>query len=171
MTMSALHDEPFEEFAHLRGLLLWLAWDSNVGLDERFGIAEELEDIEQRVLDKAALLEIVPPVALDDVATSEANASIQHVARSSQLFSASSWFQKHIDWAGRINQLPKVSMPADRPNLRICVGDIAYIPSSKNPVLMVVSKVTGNAVGFAAFGGGPGEVSFIKDRVAALHFT
>jgi hypothetical protein len=168
MIVVALEGEPFEEIAHLRGLLLWLAWDCDVNLDERFGIAEEPGDVEIRILDKAALLEVAPPVIIDEVAIAEARDSIQQVARSTQLASASAWLQKSLDWAEAVNKSRSSAGAKGLGENKVGMGDIAYVTSSKAPVLMVVSKVIGNTVGFAAFGEELGAVSYLRDRVASL---
>ena len=73
---TTLGDERFDEFARLKGVLIWLAWDCDVRLDEQFDMKEEPEDVRQRLNEKAALLEFARMLKGDAIAQNEAANSI-----------------------------------------------------------------------------------------------
>lgn len=163
---AALGDERFDELARLKGLLIWLAWDCEVQLDERFGVREEPEDVRQRLIDKAALLEFAQMLKGDAVAQDEAANSILQTVQGGAAAAASRWVTGYFGWADKISQtaIPTTSGKG-KPNAAIAVGDLAVLTTEKAPKLRVVSAVTGQQVSLIDFGDEEGEIRFLSDRV------
>ena len=164
--ITALGDERFDELARLKGLLIWLAWDCEVQLDERFGLREEPEDVQQRLADKAALLEFAQMLKGDSVAQDEASNSILQSAQGGAATAASRWVIGYFGWADKITR-NAITTERDKakPNAAIAVGDLAVVTTEKTPKLRVVSAITGEHVSLIDFGDEDGEINFLRDRV------
>jgi len=164
---TALGDERFDELARLKGLLIWLAWDCKVQLDDRFDIREEPEDVRQRLREKATLLEFAQMLKGDAVAQDEAANSILQTVKGGAATAATRWVTGYFGWADRIS---RTAIPAAlgkvKPNIAIAVGDLAVVLTKDTaPRLRVVSAVTGQQVSLIDFGDEGGEIEFLKDRV------
>lgn len=166
---AALGDERFDELARLKGLLIWLAWDCEVQLDERFDIREEPEDVRQRLVDKAALLEFAQMLKGDAVAQEEAANSILQTVQGGAAAAASRWIASYFGWANKLSRIAIPTAPQKgKPNAAIAVGDLAVLTTEKSPKLRVVSSVTGQQVSLIDFGDEDGEIEFLRDRVVKL---
>ena len=166
---AALGDERFDELARLKGLLIWLAWDCEVRLDERFDIREEPEDVRQRLVDKAALLEFAQMLKGDAVAQEEAANSILQTVQGGAAAVASRWIASYFGWADKLSRIAIPTAPTKgKPNAAIAVGDLAVLTTEKSPKLRVVSSVTGQQVSLIDFGDEDGEIEFLRDRVVTL---
>jgi hypothetical protein len=166
---AALGDERFDELARLKGLLIWLAWDCEVQLDERFDIREEPEDVRQRLVDKAALLEFSQMLKGDAVAQEEAANSILQTVKGGAAAAASRWIAGYFGWADKLSRIAiPTAPPKGKPNAPIAVGDLAVLTTEKSPKLRVVSSVTAQQVSLIDFGDEDGEIEFLRDRVIKL---
>ncbi len=166
---TALGDEQFDELARLKGLLIWLAWDCDVRLDERFDLGEEPEDVENRLEDKATLLEFAQMLKGDPVARDEASNSILQIAQGGTAIAASRWITSYLGWADRILSQPKTTATSrETPVKALRVGDLAEITTDRPRKLRVVSGVTEQNVILIDFGGTDWKVKFLKDRVVKI---
>jgi hypothetical protein len=95
--LSEIDNGPVEEISRLHGLLVWLAWDSDVSLREIDDLRLSWEERQRRVYDKARLLAIAPRTATDSLATQEARESIIHGTRFNQLQQASNWLEVNLE--------------------------------------------------------------------------
>ncbi len=166
---TALGDERFDELARLKGLLIWLAWDCKIQLDERFNVREEPEDVRQRLIEKAALLEFAQMLKGDTVAQDEAVNSILQTVKGGAATTASRWVTGYFGWADRISRsaMPAAASKA-KPNAAIAVGDLAMVTTEKVPKLRVVSAVTGQQVSLIDFGDEDSEIEYVRDRVVKV---
>lgn len=164
-----LGDDRFDELARLKGLLIWLAWDCDLRLDDRFGMAEEPEDVEVRLCSKAALLEFAQMLKGDDMARDEASNSVLQTANGSTAIAASRWIGKYFGWADTIPST-SASVVDDRPGKAgtIAVGDIAVVTTEKQRKLRVVSSITAHQIGLIDFGRDNGEIQFVRERVVRV---
>lgn len=166
---AALGDERFDELARLKGLLIWLAWDCEVELDERFDIREEPGDVRQRLVNKAALLEFAQMLKGDFVAQEEAANSILQTVKGSAAAAASRWIAGYFGWSDKLSRIAiPTALPKGKPSAAIAVGDLAVLTTDKPPKLRVVSAVTGQQVSLIDFGDEDGEIKFLRDRVVAV---
>lgn len=163
---TALGDERFDELARLKGLLIWLAWDCDIRLDERFGLREDPADVQQRLTEKAALLEFAQMLKGDAVAQDEASNSILQSAQGGAAAAASRWVTGYFGWADKITRNAITTEPGKaKPNAAIAVGDLAVVTTEKAPKLRVVSATTDEHVSLIDFGDEDGEINFLRDRV------
>jgi len=166
---AALGDERFDELARLKGLLIWLAWDCEVQLDERFDIREEPEDVRRRLVDKAALLEFAQMLKGDAVAQEEAANSILQTVKGGAAAAASRWIAGYFGWADKLSRIAiSTAPPKGKGNAPLVVGDLAVLTTEKSPKLRVVSSVTGQQVSLIDFGDEDGEIEYLRDRVIAV---
>ncbi len=166
---TALGDERFDELARLKGMLVWLAWDCDVQLDERFGLKEEPEDVQQRLTEKAALLEFAQMLKGDSVAQDEASSSILQTVQGGAAIAASRWVTGYFGWADRISQhaIPTVTVRG-KSNTAVAVGGLAVVTTEKTPKLRVVSEVTRQHVSLIDFGEEDWKIQFLRDRVVGV---
>jgi len=166
---AALGDERFDELARLKGLLIWLAWDCQVQLDERYDVREEPEDVRLRLVDKATLLEFAQMLKGDTVAQDEAANSILQTVKGGAATAASRWVTGYFGWADRISRtaMPTAGSKAQL-NAAIAVGDLAVLTTEKTPKLRVVSAVTAQQISLIDFGDEDGEIEFLRDRVVKV---
>jgi hypothetical protein len=157
-----------DEVSRLPGLLLWLAWDCGVNIDDSRIFDEDPEDASLRISEKAMLLALAPTTSQDGIAFAEAKESILRTARPVQLTSAKAWLSRHIGWGRslgpRIAQFTKLPRKAGRPQ----PGDLAYATSVMDPVLGIVSSSTNEYVGLVDLSAESREVRYVPDKVAAI---
>jgi len=135
------------EVVHLRGLMIWLAWECKFRADKKFTFGEEIEDREDNVLQRAALLELVLPALPDADAREQAERSIQATATPSQALKANQWVQTHFAWGRHVAQCaasaPKHStQESEYPT----AGSIVALPRASGQTLYVVAGRDGGAV-------------------------
>ena len=131
-------------------------------------MAEDPEDVGDRLYDKAALLEFALMLRGDLVAQSEASASILRVARAGAATAGSAWLAQYSRWADRIGGLLDGGVPAF--NRKDCLrpGDLAVVTTLKPLKLRVVAEVTTNQVSLVDFGPENQTVSYLPDRVVRI---
>jgi hypothetical protein len=135
------------EVVHLRGLMIWLAWECKFRADKKFIFGEEIEDREDNVLQRAALLELVLPALADADAREQAERSIQATAALSQTLKANQWVQTHFSWGRHVAKcaasIPKHSTQgSEYPT----AGSIVALPQASGQILYVVAGRDGGAV-------------------------
>jgi hypothetical protein len=135
------------EVVHLRGLMIWLAWECKFRADKKFAFGDEIEDREYNVLQRAALLELVLPALPDADAREQAERSIQATATPSQTLRANQWVQTHFAWGRHVAQhaasIPKhLTQESEYPT----AGSIVAITQSSGQTLYVVAGRDGEAV-------------------------
>jgi len=166
---TALGDERFDELARLKGLLIWLAWDCDVQLDERFGFKEEPDDVQERLRDKAALLEFAQMLKGDSVAQDEASNSILQTVQGGAATVATRWVTGYFGWADRISRTPiPAAAVKGKQSMVVGIGDLAVVPTEPVPKLRVVSAVTGPYVSLFDFGEEDSAIQYLKDRVVKV---
>ena len=150
---SALGDERFDELARMKGLLIWLAWECDVNLSERFSTAEEPKEVERRVQDKAALLEFAMIVQGDSLAQAEAAESIMRAATSGRATTGAAWLAVYSRWADRVTDA--VRKLQDMTTMKIGPlrsGDLAVITTTTPLRPRVVASATSQQVSLVDFG-------------------
>lgn len=161
-------DARLDEVSRMQGLLLWLAWDCGVKLEEGRLFGEEPEETYQRVSDKAILLALAPSTSQDNIAVAEAEESVLRTSKAFQLTSATEWLAKHIGWgkslSSNIERFTKLPRKPGRPE----PGDLAYATSLKEPFLSVVRSSSDGYVCLADLSSDTEEVCYVADKVAAI---
>jgi len=163
---TTLGDERFDELARMKGLLIWLAWECGVKLDERFSIAEAPEDVEQRVQDKAALLEFALIMQADTLARVEASESITRTATSGRAGAGAAWLAQYSRWADRIEGVVrKLESGVGVKRGSLHCGDLAVITTVVPPRPRVVAGVSSDRVTLVDFGEDSTTISYQPSRV------
>jgi hypothetical protein len=166
---TTLGDERFDELARMKGLLIWLAWECGVKLDERFSIAEEPEDVERRVQDKAALLEFALIMQSDALARGEASESITRTASSGRAGAGAAWLAQYSRWADRVEAVVRVlQTPGGTKRGPLHCGDLAVITTVDSPRPRVVAGVSNDRVALVDFGEDSGTISYQPNRVEGV---
>jgi len=167
--VTALGDERFDELARMKGLLIWLAWECDVRLDERFSIAEDPEDVERRIQDKAALLEFAMILQNDPIAQGEAAESIARSTSSGRAGAGAAWLAQYSHWAQRVERVvQKVMVARDLKVEHLNCGDIAVVTSISPLRPRVVAQVTSDHVALVDFAEESASISFQPGRVARI---
>ncbi|GFE79949.1 hypothetical protein GCM10011487_19490 [Steroidobacter agaridevorans] len=164
--VATLGTETFDEIARLKGLLIWLAWDCGVALDERFGISEHREAVEERIRNKAVLLELVQILSGDDISLEEARTSILSVANPGVHQAAAKWLVTCESW-GRVVDEVLTRIRGDRipPVQPSQIGSLAFATALARPRLRIVSSVSSGAVALFDF---EQEIQYRPDRVSSV---
>lgn len=152
----------------MKGLLIWLAWDCHVNLDDRMSMSEEPEDVERRIYDKAALLEFALMLRGDSIAQTEASASILQVAHGGAVTVGAGWLAKYSHWADRIVKLLDGPTAKYSDRDRLLPGDLALITTLKPPRFRVVWSVANDRVSLVDFGEEDRSMEFLRDRVVRV---
>ena len=163
---AAATDEQPDEVQRLPGLLLWLAWDCGVRLDERVIYGEEPDAARERATHKAMLLAISPVAAVNAIAREEAERSVLKAARASQVASARTWLAAQLAWGERVRLAAQSR--ATRVDGRPRVGDLAFIAADGPSDLYVVSTANAGYIGLVDLSDADAEARFLPDRVAPL---
>jgi hypothetical protein len=128
------------EVVHLRGLMVWLAWECKFRADRKFALGDEIEDRDYNVLQRGALLELVLPVLPDVDAREEAERSVQATASPRQTLSAGQWLQAHFAWGRRIaRSAAQTDEHPQKGKGYLPVGSIVALPRSLGHSLHVVA--------------------------------
>lgn len=167
--VDTLADERFDELARMKGLLIWLAWECDVNIDDRFSIKEDPDDVGRRLHDKAALLEFAMMLKGDPLAQSEASASILRIAVGGRAIAGTAWLAKYSQWADRVAKLSEdVLTSSYEKDASLRRGDLAVVNTLRPIRLRVVAEVTRNRVVLVDFGEERGSVTFLPDRVVRI---
>lgn len=166
--VTAMGDERYEELARLKGLLIWLAWECRVTLDNRLSIREDTEDVQSRIYDKAALLEFALMLKGDELARSEAAASVLRVSTGGTAAAASAWLAKYEKWSDQISSLLEHKTPAPNPADVFSAGDLAVVTTQQPLRLRVVGQVAPGQISLVDFGEENLYMRFLRDRVARV---
>lgn len=135
------------EVIHLRGLMIWLAWECKFRADQKFALGDELEDRDHNVLQRAALLELVLPTLPETDACLEAERSVQTTASAHQTLSASQWLQTHFAWGRKIAvSVAQIHEHPQEGKGSLSVGSIVALSKSPGYSLHVVAGQYGEAV-------------------------
>lgn len=157
-----------DEVSRLPGLLLWLAWDNGVCLDDSRVFGEYPEDARRRIAEKAMLIALAPPASQDAIALAEAQGSVLRTAKPNQQASATEWLDRYISWgrllSQRIAHFKSLPKKAGRPE----PGDLAYATYVTNPILCVVSSSTEKYVGLVDLSCENDEIRYMADKVASI---
>jgi hypothetical protein len=161
----ALGGERFDEVARLKGLLMWLAWDCGIALDQRYGLAEYREDVDDRVWSKAALLELVQILSGDSISLEEARSSILSVAKAREHQAATRWIKECEAWTHQVEKALH-RMRSNRVVARspATIGVLAFANAISTPRLRVVSSVSDGSVALFDF---DEELQYRHDRVSS----
>jgi hypothetical protein len=145
-------DEPIEEVAFLRSLLLWLAWDLGEELTDRIGPLVEDADATRAVRANAVLYELLPAAAADPQETAELERSIRMtvVPTGTEGARAANWMRRHLAVGLAVRDM---SAEALRIKPGLARGMLAMVPKSAPTRLRVVSAVAGAEVTLWDFDG------------------
>jgi len=149
--VASLQDERYEELARLKGLLIWLSWDCDVSLDERYGYAEEPENVERRVTDKAVLLEFAQILVGDPLAQEEARNSILTSTGTREQLGAGRWLLNYLRFSELVEQRLASMHKQDRPRRKVQLGALAILPRAQDARLRVVSEVADSNIALVDF--------------------
>jgi len=136
--LNQLQNRPFEELSLIRGLLVWLAWDSDYHVEDPVGF-EDPDDVEDNIWGLSRLLPLASDLHDDREAIEKAKSAIEcsaHEYDPSDYDSA--WFLKFKRWADRINQLFTVKTVTAAAQRDPEPGDIVY--AGKPPRLFAVAQ-------------------------------
>lgn len=165
---KAIGNDACEEFARLRGLLLWLAWDCHVSLEQRYSVMEEPKQLWLKLWDKAALLEIAQYLPGDDLSLAEAHQSVMRCTTPSQRVSAAAWVREVTGWCERIAGLVSGGMVHAAVGAEPALGGLAFVSAGQDRHLRVVTQVEPQFVSLLDFSEGSGSVKFERKRVVSL---
>ena len=163
---AAATDEQPDEVQRLPGLLLWLAWDCGLRLDERAIFGEEPEAARERTIHKAMLLAISPAAADNPIAREEAEKSVLKTARASQAASAQTWLTSQLAWGQRVRQAAESR--SRRVDGKPRIGDLAFIAADGASDLYVVSTASAGYIGLVDLSDPDTEARFLPDRIATI---
>jgi hypothetical protein len=163
---AAATDEQPDEIQRVPGLLLWLAWDCGLQVDNRAMFGEEPDAARERAAQKAMLLAIAPVAAANLIAREEAEKSILRTARPSQTSSSRAWLATQLAWGEHLSK-PDQRHTTDR----LKVGDVAYIAARGPRELYVVSTSATDYIGLVDLSEADAEVRFLPDRIARFSST
>jgi hypothetical protein len=166
---ETLGGEHFEELARLKGLLLWLAWESEVKLVTSFSQMDEHDVLLEKVQDKSVLLEIAQYLPGDELSLKEARQSILRCASAAKRVSAARWLEQIELWCQGVDELllhgrGKPKLPGDT-----CVGDLAFV--NGQPHVRVVCAKDRQYVSLVDWGAEDAAIVFASDRVMGLELA
>jgi len=139
--------------------------DCGVTLDNRFGISEYREDVEERIWNKAALLELVQILSGDGISFEEARTSILSVATPGVHQSAVQWLAACEAWSHDVENARATMRGSSGGRLRVSqTGSLAFATAIAQPRLRIVSSAGDTHVTLFDF---HEEIVFQADRVAS----
>ena len=163
--VRTLGTDRFDEIARLKGLLMWLTWDCDLTLENRFGIAEHRQDVEERLWSKAALLELVQILSGDGISLEEARGSILSVADAGEHQAAIRWIEECEAWSREVERaLVRMRENILAPLRPKHIGSLAFANAISRPRLRVVSSVSDSSVTLFDF---YEEIPYRPDRVSS----
>jgi hypothetical protein len=128
------------EMVHLRGLLIWLAWECKFRADRRLALGDEIDDRDDNLLQRAALLELVLPALEEPDTCSEAQRSVVATANPHQSLAASQWLQVHFEWGRNVAEsAAKIMKRSTTRQGTTSAGSIVALPRSEGYSLHVVA--------------------------------
>ena len=165
---SACHDDPENDRPRLAGLLLWLAWDSQV--DARSIEKSDRYDrdwLDERLMEMAMLLEILAVTEKHEGAYEEAMRSIWRVAGDSKAHSSSKWLSHHRRWIRR-----GLRGVHDRCRLKPAItadpGDFGIVITEQTKRIRLVLGRSFKFVRLAEIGKKDNEAGYIPDVVNVI---
>lgn len=165
--LDSLGDERFDELARLKGLLIWLSWDCDVAIDERYGYSEEPDDVERRVEDKAVLLELAQILLGDGLAREEATNSVLQGTSGGQQQVAARWLATYFQFAGEVERYLLSLGTAEGLRRTVHLGDLAYIPAAQPRRLRVVSELADSNVALVDFSENDSKIRYESNKVVS----
>lgn len=128
------------EASMVRGLLLWLAWDSDLVVSNILD-CDDPEDLEAHLYGLARLVAMAPDVASDSEAFERAGEAIKTLWPQSKLDDYDpSWLDEVVKWCNEIDRMskkpPRQSVVKRGPD----IGDIVYPTKASVPSLFVVAE-------------------------------
>jgi hypothetical protein len=157
------------EVGHLRGLMIWLAWECKFRADHKISLGDEIEARDENIRQRAALLELVVPAVPDTDAFTEAERSVESTATARQTLSAREWLQTHLVWGRRVQQNAKIRSdyaPGDTGSL--ARGTIVALPSVTGRTLHVLAGYWGTNVVVFDFTVASHERQFLRTKVISI---
>ena len=157
------------EVAHLRGLMIWLAWECKFRADHKFSVSDEIEERDHNLLQRAALLELVLLTVPDEDACAEAARSVECTASTRVTVSARDWLQKHLVWGRSVHIHARTRR--DYPpggNGSLACGSIVALPSGAGRTLHVVASHDGPNVVVYDLGVESHERHFLRTKVVPI---
>jgi hypothetical protein len=148
-----------EEGVQLRVLLLWLAWDLGEELTEQVDRILDGHEKRARLRTNAVFLELLPPIADDEVARAELAQSISRTIRQTPAVAvrAAGWLDRHFvygaAWSKGVTE-----------GGALRVGGYCRVPGRSNAPRIILD-VSDRYVQFWDF---DDEVSFERDRVVTI---
>jgi len=166
-TAEAFKDDPDNDMARLLGLIIWLAWDSDLDLRKFEAIPTyDLENREQALLDMARLLEIAFRAGKHDGALEEARHSAWRTTPDAAQGKASLWMQHFESWAKNLVFLEN-SIQNSSESISPKTGHLGVAIKEKKQKLRIIVGAPGNVVRFAEIGRDNEEVSYQLAAVKA----
>jgi hypothetical protein len=157
------------EVGHLRGLMIWLAWECKFRADQKFSLGDEIEDREHNVLQRAVLLEFVVAAIPDPEACAEAERSVESTVTARQTLSAREWLQTHLVWGRRVQQNARTrSGYAPGATGSLARGTIVALPIGVDRSLHVVASHDGGIVVLVDLAVSSRERRFLRAKVVSI---
>ena len=168
---SLLHLKGLDDFehsddvAHLKGLLVWLAWDCGLTVDLRKPFMETSEQLEARLRRNAMMLALAQAVGSDDVVIDEARQSIGSLTAG------------ELDWLSALERLATECATFKQGGLELQPaesaepGDIAVHRRMQNWDLRVVVSSDGQYVSLMRLGRDKNRVSYLPGHLGVVHLT
>lgn len=134
-----------DELARLRGLVLWLAWDSDIHFIAKKAFDESNKEREERLRAKALMLLLAQLVKNDEVVIEEAKQSIGPLCSSDM-----DWLNWVLDADRAISRF--TAQEDDSVAIsQVSPGDIAYLPGVPKLGARVILRLDGGKVNLAFF--------------------
>jgi hypothetical protein len=169
---NALGKDPDEDVSRLLGLVLWLAYDSEMDARNLQQISKwDREQREEVLFNISKLLEIGIVSGRDEAVFKEAERSIYKTIKESSRGRAIEWLKYHRIWIEEIDKLRSLeySWEVGQP---FKVGDLGIAIKEENPKPRVVTKIETDKgktkVHFAEIGRENNIIQFISDYVVPL---
>lgn len=163
---EALGSESYEELARLKGLLLWLAWDCRVILEDQFSPMDEPDSLFVKLWEKAALLEIAQYLPGEDLGLQEAYQSVMRCASAAERVSASRWLEHVSEWCRQVEGLLLRGRGKPKAVSDTQIGEVAYV--NRDSHLRVICRKDTDAVALVDLGSDDGQILYAASRVTGV---
>lgn len=164
--LDEYEDDPDGDLSRLRGLLLWLAWVSEVDARREHQLGESPDVQGQRLRERTTMLLLAPLVVSDDDAVEEARRSMWRTAGMVGKQEGGLWLEEHLRWGRRLNRLFNVREVwpplTDQPR----PGDLAYAAKAPVERLRVLLRRDVSKVELADLGEPKGRIIYADSTVS-----